>query len=293
MKYFILAVFLLSSIQLSAQVEVVAEQDQERNLTLIAFNKEKIPYTIQIEFLKLENLKSLKGNIILATAEPGKTNLVNLQSIYSNERTGFQYNTKLFKGNYRETFQSNLSYLIPGEADQRVKMSPLSVQYNDPSKKDPYTGVGFYFEQEVSIVSPRKGIISEMKMDLDPNTSGPSNFDSENYVEIYHEDGTFTRLSGLKKSSETVSVGDLVYPSQVIAISGLDVNQSKQHVKMVQSRWEFGENGMTWVNFPVNLFTEEGSITSSEEISNTFISHPLDLITQEMNKKELKKFQKK
>lgn len=293
MKYFILAVFLLSSIQLSAQVEVVAEQDQERNLTLIAFNKEKIPYTIQIEFLRLENLKSLKGNIILATAEPGKTNIVNLQSIYSNERTGFQYNTKLFKGNYRETFQSNLSYLIPGEADQRVKMSPLSVQYNDPSKKDPYTGVGFYFEQEVSIVSPRKGIISEMKMDLDRNTSGPSNFDSENYVEIYHEDGTFTRLSGLKKSSETVSVGDLVYPSQVIAISGLDVNQSKQHVKMVQSRWEFGENGMTWVNFPVNLFTEEGSITSSEEISNTFISHPLDLITQEMNKKELKKFQKK
>lgn len=292
MKYIILAVFLISSIQLSAQVEIVAEQDHERNLTLIAFNKEKIPYTIQIEFLKLENLESLKGNIILATADPGKTDLVKLQSIYSNEKTGFQYNTKLFKGNFQETIPSNLPYLIPGEADQTVKISPLSVQYSHPSKKDSYTGVGFYFEEETSIVSPRKGIVSEMKMDLEANTSGPSNFDSENYIEIYHEDGTFSRLSGLKKNSETVAVGELVYPGQVIATSELDANQSKQHVKMVQSRWEFGEKGMTWVNFPVNIFTEDGTITSSEELENIFISHPMDLITQEMDKKELKKFQK-
>jgi hypothetical protein len=46
-----------------AQVQIVAEQDQDRNLTLLAFNNEKIPYSIQIEFLKLENLESINGRV--------------------------------------------------------------------------------------------------------------------------------------------------------------------------------------------------------------------------------------
>lgn len=77
--------FLLSK-SLYAQVEIVAEQDQDRNLTLISFNKSEIPYTVKIEFLQLDNLESLEGNILFKVAEPGKTNLLKLQSIYTKDR---------------------------------------------------------------------------------------------------------------------------------------------------------------------------------------------------------------
>ena len=56
MRILLTSLFFLIGNLLYGQVEIVAEQDQDRNLTLISLNKGVIPYTIQIEFLKLENL---------------------------------------------------------------------------------------------------------------------------------------------------------------------------------------------------------------------------------------------
>lgn len=109
-----------------AQVQIVAEQDQDRNLTLIAFNKDAIPYTVRIEFVKLENLESWEGNIMYKVVMPGKSNLVKLRSVYVNEPTGFNYNTKLYKGNYQPSDLASPAYLIPVEAGTVLSMRPLT-----------------------------------------------------------------------------------------------------------------------------------------------------------------------
>lgn len=110
-----------------SQIQVVAEQDQDRNLTLISFNKSSIPYTIRIEFLKLENLESMEGRIIFAVAEPGKSILTKLRSIYVNEKTGFQYNTQLYKGNIKAISLDLPTYLPPVEVGKSLAMRPLTV----------------------------------------------------------------------------------------------------------------------------------------------------------------------
>ena len=103
-----------------------ADQDVEKNLTLIAYNTSEIPYTIQIEFVSLENLKSLEGDLIFKVARPGKTNLVTLQSIYINEKTSFNYRTQLFKGEYLPNADSEFPYLVPFEKGVTFSMPHTS-----------------------------------------------------------------------------------------------------------------------------------------------------------------------
>ncbi|MDF2157229.1 hypothetical protein [Algoriphagus sp. CAU 1675] len=293
MKFFTTSILFLIGNLLFAQVQIVAEQDQDRNLSLMAFNKSVIPYTIQIEFLKLENLESLEGRFVFAVAMTGKTNLIKLQSIYTNEKVGFQYNTKLYKGNYQAGDLPSPPYLVPVKEGKVISMRPLTVQLPENPKNSEshaYTGAGFFFEKPTIICAPRKGIISEIKMDGENASSGPSDFNSENFIEIYHQDGTFSRLTGLKANSAKVTVGETVFPGQEIAESSSAPNQETHHVKMVQSRWEMGDFGMTWVNFPVSVFTDQREVLSSETISGIESLHPRDIISMEMDKKELKKY---
>lgn len=292
MKLLVTFLLFLIGNSLYAQVQIVAEQDQDRNLTLIALNKSKIPYTIKIEFLKLENLESMEGNILFKVATPGKSNLVKLRSIYVNENTGFNYNTKLFKGIYLPSDQERPPYLIPVEAGTILNMRPLTVQIPQAPKNNenqPYAGVGFFFEKPTVICAPRKGIVSEIKMDQANSSSGPTDFESENFLEIYHQDGTFSRLTGLKANSAKVVVGETVYPGQAIAESSAPHEETLHHVKMIQSRWEMGEMGMEWINFPVNIFSDQEQAQSDQTITDLKSIHPLEIISKEMDKKELKK----
>jgi hypothetical protein len=64
MKFVYILLFSLFSVAARSQVQITAEQDQERNLTLFSFNEGVIPYTIQIQFAQLENLESLEGELL-------------------------------------------------------------------------------------------------------------------------------------------------------------------------------------------------------------------------------------
>lgn len=168
-----------------------------------------------------------------------------------------------------------------------MSMRPLTVQNTRIAE---YAGVGFFFETPAFICAPRKGIISEIKMDQESISSDPVDLESENFIEIYHQDGTFSRLSGLKLNSAKVAVGETVFPGQVIAESSNQGNETNHHVKMIQSRWEMTEKGVIWMNFPVPVFLDQKEILSSETIDVLKSIHPKELISKEMNKKELKKF---
>jgi hypothetical protein len=220
---------------------------------------------------------------------PGKSNLVKLRSILVNENTSFNYNTKLYKGTYLPSDFAPPAYLVPLESGTVFSMRPLKVQLPGNAKNAaaaPYSGVGFFFEKPTVVCAPRKGIISEIKMDKKTPSEGPVDFDSENYVEIYHPDGTFSRLSGLKSGSARVEVGETVIPGQALADSAPEANQASHHVKMIQSKWENNENGIIWVNFPVIIFTEKLEAKSDETHSDLQSTHPGELITREMDKKE-------
>lgn len=282
------ALFCLLVCPLSAQVEILAEQDQDRNLTLFGMNKGVIPYTIRIEFSKLQNLESPEGNILFKVATPGKSTLLKLKSIYVNEPTSFNYKTQLYKGDFQHLGVDSPPYLIPLKTGTSLSMRPLTAQ--NQATGSVYVGVGFFVEQATEICAPRKGIVTEVKLDQKP-TAGPADLNDENSIELYHGDGTFTRLTGLKANSAKVSVGETVFPGQVLAETSPLPDAPQHQVKMIQSRWEMTEKGVVWINFPVPLATDNQVISSDQPGSDLTVTHPTELITKEMDKKELKKYQ--
>jgi hypothetical protein len=87
-----------------------------------------------------------------------------------------------------------------------------------------------------------------------------------------------------------VVIGDVVFPGQAIAESSTLPDQTKHHVKMIQSRWEMGDRGMVWMNFPVTIFADLQKVQSDQALEVLKVAHPTELISKEMDKKELKKY---
>lgn len=296
MKYLATLLFVLWSLNIHAQVEIVAETNTEKNVALMAINKDVIPYTIRLEFDKLGNLESPDGNVIYAVANPGKTNLVKLKSPYLNGSTSFNYNSKIFKGSYLPNEVPSYHYLIPVEEGKKVSFMPFtgkkSSNYEVGISKV-YEGVEFYFEKASAICAPRKGIITEIKMDSEKILEDPDNPNLESFIEIYHQDGTFSRLSGLMESTGKIQVGQVVFPGQALAESLPMPNGQGFHLKMTQSGWYMEFGYLVWISFPVILTNGQKKIPSNSTVTNFTTSHPEELVTLEMDKKEVKNYFKK
>jgi hypothetical protein len=85
----------------------------------------------------------------------------------------------------------------------------------------------------------------------------------------------------------------MVIPGQIIAELSNPINGTEYQVKMIQSRWDFNENGMQWINLPVKLETANPQLKSDQTADNLTSTHSEELIIREMDKKELKKYRKK
>jgi hypothetical protein len=47
---------------------------------------------------------------------------------------------------------------------------------------------------------------------------------------------------------------------------------------------------MVWINFPVNIFADQKEVQSDKALDDLKSSHPTELISKELDRKELKNF---
>ncbi|MGY6742357.1 MAG: hypothetical protein ACXIUQ_06450 [Cecembia sp.] len=291
MRISLFFLFFLGCITVFAQVKLESEQDKDGNVTIYANNPEVIPYTLVLDFTTLMNLSSSGGRTVIAVANPGHSVVARLKKTNANQGTSFNYSTTLYKGSYLDKSKEEPVYLIPVQEGQKVRMQPMTHVENVYKKKSDnqnYVGTAFYFEEPTIICAPRKGIVSDMKMDTQQKGNNLSFDASDNFIEIYHEDGTFTRLMVLQSGSEKVKIGDMVYPGQALASSSGEKYSNGLHVRMAQNRLNKVNREIKQDLIPVKLFDGEKEISSSDSVDNLIISHPEFLISKEMSKKERK-----
>jgi len=135
--------------------------------------------------------------------------------------------------------------------------------YKKESENTSFVGTAFYLEECTTICAPRKGIVSDMKMDTQLKGVGLSFDASDNFIEIYHEDGSFTKLMVLESGSEKVKIGNVVYPAQALATSSGEKYSSGRLVRMVQSRLNKVDRENKFEQIPVKLFDGEKEISSN------------------------------
>jgi hypothetical protein len=129
-----------------------------------------------------------------------------------------------------------------------------------------------------------------MKMDANVNGENLSFAREENYIEIYHEDGTFTKLTVLKAGSEKVKVGQQVFPGDVLAESGGENYSQGPHVRMINIKTVRDNDRLIYQPIPVMFQSDKGALEIKQYVTFSTV-HPEEVIIMEMSKKELKTYQ--
>lgn len=291
MKSFFLFVFIFISLHSFAQIQVESERDDEGNVIITATNSSSIPYTIQFDFSNLQNLSPVGGGSPIGIANPGTSRVATLKRVNSSQGTNYSFRYAHLKGNIYGKRKKEPIYLIPVPAGTKVRgvsMTHIENRLQPKQQNDAHVGVAFYLPEEVTIVAPRKGYISDMKMDY---TGGKNDLDfsrAENYIEIYHEDGTLTQLKVLKANSQLVKIGQRVFPGDPIAVSAGENYQNGRHVRVICTRVSKNSQGKIHHEiFPSTYVIGEDFSILNEPVETT-VMHPDEVLTLEMSKRELK-----
>ncbi len=292
----IFLLFQLFSITAFAQITIETERDENGNVLFFSKNPEIVPYSVILNFSTLQNMTSTGGGSVLGVAMPGRIRLATLKPTLAGQGTNYSFTYSFAKGNVYAKNKTEPVYLIPvkeGVKVQAVLMTTIEDRLGKTVVDNPYRGVSFRFEEPTSIVAPRKGVVSEIKMQENPGSDNLDYRSSENHIELYHEDGTFTKIMVLKPGSQKVKVGQMVFPGDELAESAGENYNSGRHVRMVCLKTEKeGTEKFKYKNIPVKFSTATGNreISQSEELEVVF---PREIIILEMSKKELKIFEER
>ena len=295
MKYCLLILLYSYSLLAYSQIEVSSDRDANGVVTLTAYNNSPMTYTLLLEFPMILNLSTGGGNNVIAVSKPGTSTLTTLKPVQQNQPTNFSYKYRYFKGNVYGKSKDEPIYVVPVQEGTKVRSMPMTHIENRLQPKeqnDDYVGIAFYFEEEVDIVAPRKGVVAGMSMEKVDEGESLDFSRAENYIEIYHEDGKITKLMVLKPESQQVELGQLVFPGDVIARSAGDNYQNGKHVRMsVTEVIKNGSAGLKNRVIPVK-FAVNGEAELLESHAAFEVVFPQEVVTREMTKKELKSFQK-
>lgn len=278
-----------------AQIEMLTERNDEGDIELYATNTSVVPFTILINYTELTNINS-SGLAELAVVRPGKRKVATLKPRVEGQSTDLRYTYSFVKGDIFGKQKEEPLYLIPlpeGTITTGIRMTHIKNRLQPTEEVTDYVGVSFQFSLPTDIVAPRKGIVSEISIDKYPE-KGNLDFDrSENYIELYHEDGSLTKVMVLKPGSEKVKVGQVVFPGDVIAESAGEDYNSGLHVRIVNMRpAKNGKDKLHYEMDPMKFVSKEG-ISAIAESQKLEVLFPKEIVTAEMSKREKKVYSAK
>jgi hypothetical protein len=166
-----------------------------------------------------------------------------------------------------------------------VLINPLG----EENEANSYRGVSFSLEETTPILAPRKGVVVSMRMDAEAKGENLSFTTEENFIELYHLDGTFTKITVLKAGSEQVKLGQQVFPGDTLALSAGENYAQGPHIRVTQTKTVLEDDQFFYRTFPVSYMSDQG-VLEIKEYATLKAVHPEELVTNEMSKRELKTY---
>jgi len=290
-RFFFLFIFLLSN-QLIAQITIESERDKDNNVNLFAINTAEMPYSVLLNFSDLQNMTTPGGGQTVVVANPGRTKVATLRPTLAGQGSNFRYSYSFGRGNVYAKSKNLPAYLIPvpeGTSVKAVPNNPLEKTLGKEIEGNSYRGISFSLEGTTPILAPRKGVVISLKMDVQAKGENLSFTAEENFIELYHEDGTFTKLTVLKAGSEQVKLGQQVFPGDTLALSAGENYNQGPHVRVIQLKTILEKDQFFYRAFPVSYMSDQGALEINEYATLKSV-HPQELVTGEMNKREIKTY---
>jgi len=264
----LIAFLLLFSITISAQQTVnVYTERKGPNVSLYADNDEVIPMTVFVE-LDITGMKSTLDNNKGAVVVPPKTKKFLLTTASPSPRSRemtFGMNSETYEGDMVIPTDKEYNYSLPFEEDKKVQVyQGYNGTYSHKGKK----AIDFGLNIGDKVFAARGGIVYKVEERFSKACPDESCKEYNNYVIIYHEDGTFAEYVHLKKDGASVNVGDTVGQGDLIGYSG-------------NTGWSSGPH----LHFMVYRMTKEGDRESFKTRFSTEKENSIFLKEKEFYKK--------
>ena len=199
------------------------------NYNVYADNKEYCPVSIKINF-KLKNLKNTIKNdsIIVIPARSFEYLITELKPTVSAGEFSFSYNLNYNYGDVTVTqFDSDFIYQLPYAKGKKFR---ISQGYFGKSTHKGINALDFNMPLKTPIYAARGGIVARV---VDTNTLNCFDEDCSkynNYILIYHSDGTFSQYAHIFQNGSKVAPGDVVKKGQFLCYSGNTGYSSGPHL---------------------------------------------------------------
>ncbi|WP_057939621.1 M23 family metallopeptidase [Algoriphagus resistens] len=268
------------------------EHKDDGSIELYATNPEKVPYTILIDVTEHTNLLPI-GSSGLVVARPGRSKVSTLKRRTEGQSTNLRYTYSYIGGDYFAKSKGKPIYLIPlpeGTIATGIRMTHIQNRLQPEEENTDYVGISFRFDLPTQILAPRKGVVTAVSMEQYDEQQNLDFDSSENYIELFHEDGSLTKIMVLRAGSQKVKVGQVVFPGDILADSAGEEYNSGLHVRLVNMKpVKDGTNKLKYLHEPMTFISEEGE-SDFPEMQKVAVIYPEEIVTAEMSKKELKAY---
>ena len=231
--YLIFTSLLLYFSHVSAQKEIkIYAEETKEGFRIYADNPEFCPITIRVDF-GLNNMKSEAGEhpSFLLKEKSSKTLLTTVSIINKYKASKFVYTYTVSLGDDKQTeYDVDYDYFLPFEKGNSFG---LHQGYNGTFSHQNENSLDFKMPVDTPITAIRDGIVIKL---VENNILVCPKLECaqyNNYVIIYHSDGTFAEYTHINRNGVLVNVGDKVTKGQVIASSGNTGFSSGPHLHLM------------------------------------------------------------
>lgn len=190
----------------------------EGKTVVFADNNEFCPVSVVMR-TELENMKSsLKGIYVLVPPQTKRFAVTEISVINIKKKFNFKYQNSFYLGDIDlKKYDINYPYELPYKQGEAYI---IGQGYNGKISHQNEFALDFTMPIGTEILASRDGIVVDVQ---DKNTETCTNkacAEFNNFVVIYHEDGTFAEYTHIDTNSALVKKGHVVKTGDKIALSG-------------------------------------------------------------------------
>lgn len=271
-RFLYLLIFLFYSSFLIAQEKPIEihYKKSDKGFVFYANNNEPVPYTVKINFQKMENLSSVRGNRSFTRTIPANTSnleVLELMKIKEDKETSFDFNFLYNIGDPSLEIDEDYPYLLPYKHGKRVRVGQGN---NGSGTHRGINAIDFNLDIGDSIYAARSGLVIEVKEDSNKGGNDPKFEPYGNFIKVYHNDGTIGSYVHLVQNGSLVKKGDQIEKGQLIGFSGNTGWSSGPHLHFMVSHNKNFQN----ITLPVKFLNYKEKLFIPVESSNYYAYHP-------------------
>ncbi len=244
-------------------------EEAENGYKIYADNGEFCPVSVEIDF-KIENLTSSIGDIkiIEIPAQTTKFYIADLTVVDRRKAIRLGFGVRYNHGNHLQTsYDKNYAYHLPFKKGS----SRLVTQgYGGNISHQNEYALDFRMPVGTDIYAARDGIVVLVEQSFNKTCTGQDCAKFNNYILVYHSDGTFAEYTHIKKDGAKVKPGDTVKKGQHIGYSGNVGWSTGPHLHFIVFLQRFNDRETLPTKFLIGNGKEITQLEEKKEYSRNY-----------------------